>query len=160
MFSNPESFRLAYWAVEMFSKYPNFRIKGLDRRAVALATFRENELRCRHANGRLVDVMSRPIPERYRRALIEARRLMAILFQDFSVDEVIDGCRWGPGATTSMRRSQATFANKWVFGAHITEDALPWFYAFQRWSGRVFTRPVIVKGNKVTTVPKNAKTLS
>lgn len=155
-FSCPESFRRAYWRSEVWSKYP-FEL-GIDREQEALKTFRECELSCARTNERLCDLWARPIPEGTRRVLRRAKRLLAHLFEGFSLDEVVERCSWGPGASTSMRRAQATPANKWVFAAHITADALPWFYAFQRWSGRVFTRPVIVEANKVITVPKNAKT--
>lgn len=155
-FSCPESFRAAYWQAEVWSKFP-FDI-GIDREREALATFRECEHSCADSNRRLVDLWSRPIPEGMRRVLGRARRLMEHLFAGFTPDEVVQHCSWGPGASTSKTRAQATPANKWVFGAHITEDALPWFYAFSQWSGRVFPRPTIVSGNKVVTVPKNAKT--
>lgn len=156
-FSCPESFRRAYWRAEVWSKYPFDNI-GIDREREALNTFRECELGCRRANERLTDVWNRPIPEGTRRVLLRARRLLAHLFEGFTLDEVIDGCSWGPGASTSMRRARATPANKWVFASHITADALPWFYAFQQWSGQIFRRPTVVSYNKVVTVLKNAKT--
>jgi len=157
MFTDPEKFRAAYWRAEMWSKYP-FKIEGIDTEAAAMQSFAEYELRCADANKKLCDLWARPIPEGMRKTLWKARQLMHDLFEEFSLDEVIQHCKWGPGASTSMRRTQATPQNKWVFGSHITEDALPWYYAFQRLTGWVFSRPVIVEGNTVVTVPKNAKT--
>lgn len=156
-FQDSEQFRSAYWQAEMWSKYP-FNIDGIDRKAAAMASFHEYELRCAHANERLCDLWNRPIPEGTRRVLRYARRLLHYLFRDFSLDEVVEHCSWGPGASTSMPRSRATPQNKWVLASHITEDALPWFYSFCNWSGRVFPRPTVVEGNKVVSVPKNAKT--
>lgn len=156
-FSTAESFRNAYWRAEMWSKFP-FDIKGLDREKAAYAAFFEAERVCTISNERLCDAMSRPIPERYRSWLRTARSLMEFLLADFSVNEIIDGAKWGPGATTSLRRAQASPANKWELATHITAGALPYLLAFTRWSQREFPPVTIVPGNKVTTVPKNAKT--
>lgn len=156
-FQNPEQFRTAYWRAELWSKYP-FNIEGIDRDVVAKATFHEYERRCADANVRLCDLWNKPIPERYRSILRHAQTLLSQLFRGFSLDEVVSQCNWGPGASTSMRRAQASPQNKWVFAAHITESALPYFYAFSEWSGWVFSRPATVEGNKVCAVPKNAKT--
>lgn len=155
-FSSAESFRSAYWQAEVWSKFP-FEI-GIDRTKVAYTSFFEAEERCAVTNGALVDVFSRPIPERYRNWLRTAASLMEHLFSGFVLDEVLPHCKWGPGASTSMRRTNASPSNKWAVAAHITERALPYKLAFEQWSGRVFAPPEFVAGNKVTTVPKNAKT--
>lgn len=153
---SPEEFRWAYWRAETWSKYP-FNI-GVDRESVAIAAFFEYEKRCADSNRRLCDVMSRPIPEKFRAWLRNARSLMEHLFKEFSLDEVIQHCYWGPGASTSMRRLNATPQNKWVQAAHMSEPVLPYRIAFERWSGLYFADPVIVQANKVVTVSKNAKT--
>ncbi len=166
-FSDPESFRDAYWRSEVWSKFP-FKIEGIDRDAVAYATAAESEERCADSNRRLVDLWNKPIPDRYRSILKEAKSLLEHLFRGFSVEEVIQHVGWGPGATTSLRRAQATPQNKWVFGSHMTEGCAPYYLAFSQYcnwplAGGIFHngafRPgVIVRGNKVITVPKNAKT--
>ncbi len=153
---SPEQFRTLYWQAETWSKYP-FDI-GIDRKEVAIASFFEYETRCADTNRRLCDLESRPIPERYRAWLRRARGLMAHLFEGFSLDEVVQHCKWGPGASTSMSRLNASPQNKWVKAAHITRPALPYLFAFQNWCGREFSAPVVVEGNKVVTVPKNSKT--
>lgn len=151
-----ESFRAAYWRAEAWSKFP-FDL-GIDREKVAYAAFFEAEQSCGLVNERLADVWSRPIPEQYRAWLARARSLIHHLFEGFSLDEVVDRCGWGPGASTSLSRAQASPSNKWALAAHITQDALPYLHAFSQWSGRDFPDPIIVSGNKVVTVPKNAKT--
>lgn len=155
-FENPEEFRISYWRAEMWSKFP-FDV-GIDRRAAAMQSFFENEHRCERSNRDLYDLWSRPIPERYRSILRRAQSLLEHLFSGFTADEIVAHVAWGPGATTSLRRARATPQNKWVSCSHLTDAALPYYYAFQRWSGWVFPRPVIVEGNKVVTVPKNSKT--
>ena len=156
-FQDPESFRDSYWRAEVWSKFP-FEIEGIDRDAEAYSAAREAERRCASSNQRLADLWSRPIPERYRSILRRAQSLLEHLFAGFTLDEVVEHVGWGPGATTSMRRAQATPQNKWVLGAHMTERCLPYYYAFQQWCGWIFSPPIIVEGNTVTTVPKNAKT--
>jgi hypothetical protein len=153
---SPEQFRTAYWRAEVWSKYP-FNT-GIDREKVALSAFFEYEQRCAESNRRLCDAWSRPIPERYRSWLRCAASLMERLFEGFNLDEIVQHCYWGPGASTSMRRLNATPQNKWVQAAHMSEPVLPYKHAFEQWSGRKFADPVIVRGNKVVTVPKNAKT--
>lgn len=155
-FEDPESFRNSYWRAEMWSKFPFDT--GIDRETVAYATAHEAELRCADSNRRLCGLWERPVPERYRGILLAARSLLEHLFSGFSADEIVERVGWGPGATTSMRRAQATPQNKWVFAAHMTEGCVPYYQAFQQWCGRVFSPPYIVEGNTVTTVPKNAKT--
>lgn len=156
-FKSPESFRDAYWLAECWSKFP-FDLPGVDRTAAAMQSFEEAEQRCASANERLADLWNRPIPERYRTILSEARRTLAHLFEGFTLDEISDRVGWGPGATTSLPRARSTHQNKWVSCSHLTASCLPYYYAFQRWSGWIFDRPIVVAGNKVTTVPKNAKT--
>lgn len=156
-FTDPESFRIAYWRAEMWSKYP-FENIGIDRKAAAMQTFLDCEMRCAETNARLVEVFSRPIPERFRKELLFARALLATLFHGFTMDEVVQHASWGPGASTSMPRSQATPQNKWVLGSHMTFPVFPYYDAFCNWAGRTFHEPRFVAGNKVVTVPKNAKT--
>jgi hypothetical protein len=151
-----EEFRVAYWQAETWSKYP-FEM-GIDRKEVALANFFEFEASCAATNQRLCEVMSRPVPERYRSWLASAQSLMSYLFEDFTLDEVLQHCKWGPGASTSMSRLIATPQNKWAKAAHISKPALPYKVAFERWCGREFSPALVVKGNRVVTVPKNAKT--
>jgi hypothetical protein len=151
-----ESFRDQYWRAEMWSKFP-FDI-GIDRTAVAIQSFHEFESQCAESNRRLCELWSRPVEAKYLGWLKHARELMKLLFEGFSPDEIIRHCNWGPGATTSMPRARATLPNKWVKSAHITAPALPYLLSFSRWCGREFSPVTIVGGNKVVTVPKNAKT--
>lgn len=155
-FSNAESFRNAYWRQKVWSKYPHFDL-GIDRKKVALKGFFEAEDRCGITNKRLCDFWNRPVPERYRAVFSRARSLLHHLFDGFTVDEMIDSSRWGPGASTSMSYAQATPQNKWEKATHMTASVEPYLDAFERWCGREFDRTYVL-GNKVTTVPKNAKT--
>lgn len=155
-FSVAEEFRDAYWQAEVLSKYPFDGVA--DRRAAAMQSFYEFERQCARSNERLADLWNRPIPEGMRRVLLKARHLLSDLFRGFNLDEVIEHCGWGPGATVSRRRAQSTPQNKWLLSDHITLEALPYLYALADYTGWTFHCPTICQYNKVVTVPKNAKT--
>lgn len=155
---NVYEFRRNYWAAEMWSKFP-FDI-GVDRRSVAYATFLESEAKCAEVNCYLADGWSRPWPTSLRYLLERARRNISRLLGDVNLEEIVQMADWGPGASTSLRSHQAQKPNKWELGAHATFRALPYVLAYRKWAGLEYvTRdPIIVEGNNVTTVPKNAKT--
>lgn len=147
-------FREEYWRAECLSKFP-FQIEGVDRAAEAILSFHVAETRCRDANLR---VGFFPNPYCATSMVVRrARRKLKWLLSGISPEEVMQRARWGPGASTSLRRSESLPQIKWEFAAHVTENCLPWAEAFREWSGRDI--PIqVVRGNLVTTVPKNAKT--
>lgn len=153
-----ESFRRSYWAAEMWSKFP-FEVEGVDRKATAMQKFSESEVQCGQANQRLADGWSRPWPEPLRRALKRARRSICNLVGDISLDEVFALSDWGPGASTQLRRLKASKPTKWEVAAHCTPNAEPYVYAFKLNACRdLGSQTQLVNGNRITTVPKNAKT--
>lgn len=152
-------FRDRYWASESFSKLP-FLLPDVNRVEAALEVFRAAEVQCGRANARLCDVHNRVGVNTL--AWSKARNLCRSILGSFSWDHAVKHCSFGPGATTSLRRHNADRPNKWEFGAHITRQCLPLFLAFVRmtpgWCEDDVREIEIVAGNKVTTVPKNAKT--
>ncbi len=152
-----EEFRDHYWSTEAFSKMP-FDI-GVDREATAFQKFWDAEEHCRLYNSRLVGWDSRPSVDY--QLMARARRIVSGILGDFSLDEMANECSFGPGATTSLSRRRASLQQKWELGTHITAKALPYYLAFRRfnaaWAGGD-RQLVITAGNKVTTVPKSAKT--
>lgn len=149
--------QLAYLREEWASKYP-FVVSGIDREQVALQKFLESETICRQSNEKLTGWDTRPSIDF--RVFARARRLIGELLGPVNLDEIVRLGGFGPGASTSLRRSRASQQNKWVRSSHITEKALPWFTAFRRWAGvsDVPSSVEVVAGNRVTTVPKNSKT--
>lgn len=158
-FITVESFRRAYWRAEMWSKYPHPDL-GVDTEAAAKAAFWEAEDRCAQANTRLVDVYNQAtVPEHVRRILLGARRRIERVMAGFSVNEIAEHARWGPGASTTLPRKLATPQNKWVLSDQITAGAVPYLHSFVKWSGwNPHRDPRVVAGNRVTFVEKNAKT--
>jgi hypothetical protein len=152
-----EVFRREYWAAEMWSKFP-FEV-GVDREQVAISAFVSSEEGCAETNKRLADGWSRPWPESTRLALKQARRAICTLLDGLSLEEVFTAVDWGPGASSSFRRSRASKPIKWDAATHCTPDCEPYVYSFKSWSNRDLGQQTrYVNGNKVTTVPKNAKT--
>lgn len=155
--SNLEVFRKGYWAAEMWSKFP-FDI-GVDRAAAAMQKFRDSETSCGETNKRLVDGWNRPWPEPVRRALKTARRNICKLLGDYNVEEVFAAANWGPGASSSLRRSKASMPIKWDAATHCTPDAEQYVYTYKLWCMRHLGKQTqVINCNRVTTVPKNAKT--
>lgn len=147
----------AYWTSESWSKVP-VEIPGIDREKEAMNRFHAAEELCQVSNDRLVDFFSRPNAPAMRRLIGKARRYLVSLLSGITRTEVMESARWGPGASTSLPRRRATAQHKWQFASHVTVAALPWFSAFCRYGNVPFTKATIVEGNRVTLVPKNAKT--
>lgn len=148
--------RNQYWLAESWSKIP-LEI-GIDRKAAARETFLRAEEQCCEANQRLVDGLNRPsVPYD---AIVTAQRLIKAVLGDFSWDTALKFCSFGPGATFALPRRRANHSNKWQ-SSDVTARCLPLCLAFQRYNpGWLMHAPKweIVAGNRVTTVPKNAKT--
>lgn len=145
-----------YWRAESWSKIP--LELGIDRVAAARETFIRAEDQCRDANTRLVDGLNRPsVPFG---PLKRARQLIAAILGPFNWDHAIRYCSFGPGATFSLPRRKAHHANKWA-SSDVTASCLPLCAAYLRYNtgwAEHHGKFTIVSGNRVTTVPKNAKT--
>lgn len=105
------------------------------------------------------------------------RKIMQILGGDFPLDEWFDACNWGPGATASMKGDDTGPERKFHCESGITHEfrllleralpvlspswcleigvAIPGFYSPLA-DGTAGLRTV--RGSRVSTVPKNAKT--
>lgn len=127
-----------------------------DLRAVALEGFFAAEENCRKTNHRL---FASAISAETQSIMLMASGHIANLLGDFSADEYVDSCNFGPGATTSLTRRDATLPNKYNGHHCITMDAydfvLPWWRsAYPTWDA-IFC---LQGHSKIVTVPKNAKT--
>lgn len=178
-----DSFRDAYLAVELMSKYPNLNV-NVDREAVALAKFSDSELQCSETNKRLAfDVGSIRTALTPLGVISLARCKIEALLGSFSWDLAEQHFDFGPGSTTSLPRIKGDAYFK--FGAvrpHVTKACsvlgllaikrVPrWFSHLAGLAGesletleelpldlQVEKLLTVVPGNRVTTVPKNAKT--
>lgn len=184
-FVDAASFRDAYMAVELMSKFPSWDI-GVDKTATALLKFHDAELVCKQTNIRigreLVKVGCAFAPHDPWRLVESARRKINHLLGPFSWDLCEHLFGFGPGATSDIphrfgdayfkiRRKPCTTKGNAVL-AHTCISRVPmWFSHVAALAGKtpeemanctieeqialMFT---FSEGNRVVTVPKNAKT--
>jgi hypothetical protein len=166
-------FHLDYICSEYLSKYIGLDT-GVDKSAVALRGFATYEESCRKTNSRIREGRFRGCSPRVESVLHTTRRKIANLLMDYRVDLWLDRCKWGPGATFSLKGENATLDDKIREDQmSITATAMPYFrklisddYAWLSSRGITAEGPCclldgdfkVVEGCRVTTVLKNAKT--
>jgi len=171
-YCNAWSFQLDYLCSEYLSKYKGFNT-GVDLKTVALHSFATNEDLCHQSNDRISEARLRGFSPRVDAVIFTAKRKIASLLGSYSIDKWLDHCKWGPGATYSLKGVLANLDNKIREDQiSITATALPYFrrvisddYAWLRSRGVEAEGPVclikgisVIRGCRVTTVPKSAKT--
>lgn len=161
-YASAEDFRRDYLATEMFSKYPKWDL-GIDRQKVALEKFKESEDQCRITNTRFRSPRAWP----YGTAAVvhTACRKIQELLGPFNWNEAVLGFDFGPGSTTRLPRKRSDRYYKFSGIPEVSHNCLPLADAalsyFKLWGQSVkgLGKPLVVcQGNKVVTVPKNAKT--
>lgn len=161
-YSDGEKFRDDFAAVSFLRKSEVLKT-SYDRKAAALQTFNEGEENCRSVNRFYRNLQSssgKIHPEDWSVINSQIRKIDRIL-GSFDIDTMLTDCRWGPGSTLSLNRESVSSSHKFDFECDITREAYHLFgdvmkQAYPLW-GNLWT-PVFVPGNKVVTVPKNAKT--
>mgnify|MGYP001037204028 CR=1 FL=1 len=153
---NAEDFGLWYLRSECFSKFQTSN-QAEDRKRVAIDKFHKAESLAEDANSRLVDPWTRP--NLTQRVWRRARALVHDILGPFPWESFPWACGFGPGASGSLRRADASHQKKWVASTHITAKAIPYYAAFKAWSTLDLPHKlVVVEANRVTTVPKSYKT--
>jgi hypothetical protein len=168
-----ETFRLDYLVTSYLSKWIGLDT-GIDLRGEALSSFRKAELMCSETNHlfelRKKGLFSfRPFTER---VLSRARSKIANVLYGFSVKECIDNSRPGKGATFKLKGKEVRLDNK-VTALDCTSACIAWakelYLDPNRFAATFGILPegpysvvrrsfTSVRGNRYTTVPKNAKT--
>lgn len=156
-YSTAESFRDDYLVTEVLQKSPNLPL-GVDRAQRALDSFYESEALCKETNDRLL--FSGPVNES--RVIKRARTIIADILGPLdrrSLEFIEERFSFGPGATTAIRGSGSVLSDKYDAEMHLTAELIPFYRVIlgDRWWEKS-QKPVIVEGNKFTTVAKNAKT--
>jgi len=180
-----DSFRDDYLVVELLRKYPYLRL-NVDREAVALEKFRSAEKQCSETNLRLArnvsSISSLYTPDSI---LSMARLKIAAILGPFSWDEAEPYFGFGPGSTTSLPKRKGDAYFKFggasqlpqvtkacsVLGLCALKRIPRWFSYLSGLAGetpeaisqlsveeQINKLMIIVPGNRVTTVPKSAKT--
>ena len=182
---NPEdyledSFRDAYIATEFLSKSKFLKLdRDLDE--VALLKFKQFEELCKETNSRFrsrsidrlknptgvwappCDRLKTPTTVWLQNAI---RQKIEGILGEFVLQEVCDLANWGPGASTLIKRRHASAPAKFQYETGITRDLFhfvnqPMPLWYPGWVKELAIRGKSVSfevGNKVVTVPKNAKT--
>lgn len=154
-YEDASNFADDYLVTEILQKSSNLPL-GIDRYKVALDDFWSSEARCRTTNDRLMD-SSNPEPETVHRARRLLHRTLGQLTRK-DLEFVQDNFRFGPGATTGVRGSGSVLSDKYDEEIHLTRELIPFYRGIigDRWWDYKF-HPVVVDGNRFTTVPKSAK---
>lgn len=159
------------YAISSFLKKYKGLSTGIDLVSTAIGTWRSAEVTCRNSNLRIRSTAFEPAVER---VIFNARRKISAVLAGFTVAKTMEHCRWGPGATFSLKRSRASVRNKQSEIASCTPAALPYFRALvesdPHWGSAICGCEVVgpfrllpsavslVRGNRLVTVPKTAKT--
>jgi hypothetical protein len=160
-----DTFRDAYVATEFLSKSKFLKLdRDLDK--VALDKFYHFEEKCRLTNSRFrypcSDRLKTPNTVWLQNAI---RQKIARILGEFEYEEVVDRANWGPGASTLIKRVDASSPAKFQMESGITRDLFyfirqPMPLWYPGWVRRLVDGGSISfqVGNRVDTVPKNAKT--
>lgn len=183
-YRSAEDFRKDYLATCLLQKVDFVSIPGVDKKEVAMSKWRECELQCTITNYRLMKEGSMPEPVWC--AIQRAKRKISSLLGEFSWDEAESQAAFGKGGTTRLPRRRACAANKTWGTLHVSslylnrasecfKDVFRLNREFTSWEAWGLTAPdeesiaplkegapahglIAVDWNKVTTVPKSAKT--
>lgn len=141
-------------ATKLLSK-ATFLNTSFSKEEVALKKYEVAEATCARTN---VYLRSTSIKSETSAALLSASFKIANILGPFNSEEFIDSCGFGPGASTLIKRSNATHPNKFQFETGITDVAhdfvKSWFcIAYPLWEVS-FTSQI---GSKIVTVPKDSK---
>ncbi|DAD51889.1 TPA_asm: RNA-directed RNA polymerase [ssRNA phage Esthiorhiza.2_37] len=165
-YANHVALRDAYAATKFLSKYKGLTLP-YDLDEVAFKKFDEFELLCKQTNSRFRNLLLDP---KYSGRVVwlhhAVTRKIAKILGDFSAEDLFSMPDWGPGASTLIKRRDASPAKKFRCETGITRDLyslIPWETlkeAYPLWADQLVDSgfPNFQVGNKVITVPKDATT--
>jgi hypothetical protein len=165
------SVKSAYMATKFLSKFKGLTLSS-DLDEAAWLKFREFELLCKQTNARFRD-LSRDTLYQGRAVSLHNAVMHKIdkLLGEFSPEEMFSEPDWGPGASTLIKRRDASSVVKFQNETGITRDLYSLIppeitaVAYPLWTQHLEnlvyegkTYPTYQVGNKVITVAKDAKT--
>lgn len=156
-----ETFREDYTSYNLLRKFPALPGLDIDRTAVAIEKFLQCELECAESNKRItpfgfVQGGSNDLP--LDMVFYHAQRKIASILGEFSWDNVVREVDFSGGASTRLPRSRSTLYDKVHGEIHTTRRLLPHLECFRSFRPGLFDGCKVVDGNKIITVPKDAKT--
>lgn len=165
-YDNFVALRSAYSATKFLSKFKGLSL-NYDLDEVAFQKFDDFELLCKQTNNRFKDLAHDPLFKGHAVWLHNAViRKIAKILGDYSAEELFAMPDWGPGASTLIKRREASSVKKFRCETGITRDLynlIPWetlAEAYPVWANQLVEAgfPTFQVGNKVITVPKDAGT--
>lgn len=155
-FSNAEAFRDAYLASSYLSK-SNFLPLKRDREALAKEKFFKSELKCSETNTKWKSRETFSFRDWHYISCI-ANKIYSILGASPNIEDVVNASSWGPGASTSIKRRDASSYKKFLSERGITADALDVVPFISKFYPLIEDKPFCVEhGDKLVVVPKNCK---
>lgn len=156
-FENSEVFFEAYQAYSYLRKYPFLDTK-IDVDAVALEKFRKSEETCERINTVGID----------KHLACRLRSIIADILPPLSLETISEGMRFGPGASSSVPRRNATLLGKLRSNRDCTIGAVPLIdrlingtalerALFGADEGPIRREYRIVDSSRLTFVPKDAR---
>lgn len=139
-------------ATELLRKHEDLPT-NIDKSSVAFESFRKGELACGESNERIYGSNSHAT-----KRFVSSRKISTCL-GPFHASDMFEFAGWGPGVTLTLRGSDATSLNKFSSNQEATVPL--WNLVKPYMSSQYPNWPVCVRnyeGNRVITVPKNAKT--
>lgn len=173
-YNSLRDFRRDYAVVKYLSKYKGLNT-GIDVENVARTSWLKSEEACAQTNRRLREARLRGFSPRVEAVMFTASRKIGSLLGPCSLKRVLSGCRWGPGATFTLKGENSTLADKIrELPISVTPRALPYLKIVMEgdphWleacldtdvEGPMSLLPgcfTTVQGCRATLVDKNAKT--
>lgn len=174
-YTSCDAFREDYLVTSYLSKWKGL-VTGVDLKRVALEGFVASEIKCKETNERLRKSLRGDYNPRVEPILLLAQRKIGEILKGCRFIDAFDGCRWGKGATSTLKQDEATLVRKINPGKgrfSVTRRAVPYFLALldsdPAWMSAISQADVlgqyctvpsltleIVQGNRITTVPKDA----
>lgn len=178
-YNSASLFRKDYLASQLLAKFSDFDLPLVDRKKAALSKFTDSETSCLHVNSKLTNrYWERTITPPALQVFQHAKRKIAKLLGPFSWDEAEEHFGFGPGACVGLPRLKGDAYHKLRVKPTVTASNLNLAYCAvmrtPKWAESVFSTQFpllnltheqmallsfdVVAGNKIVTVPKNAKT--
>lgn len=160
-YNDGASFRDDFAAVSFLRKNASLQTT-FNKKSAAISAFKEAEEICKGVNCNFRNEQSRSqLTTGDYDVLKKTRRKIAQILGYFDIDQVLNTASWGPGSTLLIKGSEVSASHKFDLECQMTREAYDLFHsvmlkAYPTWEK--LKNVTCVVGNKIVTVPKNAKT--
>jgi hypothetical protein len=161
-YSSALAFKKDYAYLSFLRKWKGLKVKGINPKSNALATWLKSEMQCFNTNRRLSSESMTHNFSVTPSIIVIAKRKVDQILGPVNIESIAELCRFGKGATYDLRRG-STHSEK-SRRPSVTFDAIPMacrLLAGDRYLASLvgpFRNLKIVRANRMVMVPKNAKT--